>query len=106
MSPDKAAKVLGVAVGASAEAVRARFAAAVKESHPDTRPDYNGPPIAPPLAPIEAHSMATLKEARDVLLARASHSQPPAASCPVCRGTGIQAIGLRRFPCVRGCEGG
>lgn len=86
------------------ESVRAAFAAAVRDSHPDTKPAYSGPPVAPPLAPLRAYAMEELQGARNRWLQDLGEEARTEKVCPVCRGTGVQAIGLKRFSCVRGCE--
>lgn len=89
MSAIRAQKVLAVDKAADAEAVRSAFATAVKNNHPDS-------------GSAQVYSMAELKEARDLLLenAGAKVAQP----CGFCRGTGYQAIGFSRVPCVKGCQ--
>lgn len=72
----------------TAEAIRAAFAAAVRANHPDT-----GEP---------SHTVATIKEARDILLRNAGAE--PVKACPVCRGSGYQMQGFQRVACVRGCR--
>lgn len=94
MNLTEAERILGVKAGASAEAVRAAFYARAKAVHPDT----TQAPFFSSLAVMEA------KQARDLLLERAGVTPTSAKPCPVCRGTGIQVIGLRRVPCVRGCD--
>lgn len=81
----------------TSESVRAAFREAVKANHPDSWDEA-----------IEVRNpirMDKLKEARDVMLASLGNAQEqPAGACPVCRGSGYQAIGMRKVPCVRGCD--
>lgn len=80
------------------ESVRRAFAEAVRVHHPDTRTTISTP------GGVWFPSMKEIKDARDVLLAHYTGRVPDSAKvCPVCRGTGVQTIGVRRVPCVRGC---
>lgn len=88
MTPAQAAKILGCDVGATEDDVKWAFAAGVKLNHPDS--------IAGQQKGSDCVPMATLKQARDVLLKRE-------ATCPYCRGTGWQSVGMRKQRCVRGC---
>lgn len=95
MNLSEAERILGVKAGASAEEVRAAFSKRVKEDHPDR--------WGVSLREQKYASMGELKRARDKLLERAGVTPTAAKGCPICRGTGVQVIGFRRVPCVRGC---
>lgn len=78
------------------ESIRSAFAAAVLANHPDTMANAPSGLLV---------SMAQLKQARDVLLAHYGGRAPESERvCPVCRGSGWQAVGLRRYPCLKGCD--
>lgn len=98
MSLSEAERILGVKAGASAEKVRAAFSATVKRWHPDVL-ERNWEDRSGEVGP----GMAAIKKARYLLLERAGVTSS-ARPCPVCRGTGIQVIGLRRVSCIRGCD--
>lgn len=80
------------------DSVRSAFAEAVKALHPDSRRGDRGDVNS-------QWTMHQLKESRELLLGHYSGpSVGPASACPVCRGSGWQSIGMRRVPCVKGCD--
>jgi len=96
MTRDEALTVLGFGplpwTPPRASEVREAFARQVKRHHPDGRAmtvDMGG-----------QKSMATLKEAREVLL---SCAPLPVTDCPACRGSGWVATGFKQERCPRGC---
>lgn len=90
MTRGEASVIIGLAVGSDADTVRKRFAEKVKQAHPDTGEDV-----------ANTHSLAKLKQARDVLLSAAGEVR--AAMCPVCRGSGWVQVGFKQERCLRGC---
>lgn len=86
-----ALRLLGLTGIPSADEVRAAFAKAAKEQHPDTGCEL-------------MHTMDTLKEARGCLL-RVGHYQGHITNvCTLCSGTGYQIRGFHRVPCIKGCD--
>lgn len=90
MNLSEARAVLDLAaISPTPGAVRAAFAAKVRQLHPDTSD-----------GPQEGASMATLQAARDLLLQAVGGG---GGACPYCQGRGFVVKGFARVPCPKRC---
>jgi len=94
MTPNEAAKLLGLTLPTTEEAVRQAFARRILDTHPDSAKPEDVTPFQ--------HSVSDVKKARDILLQWTRGVKPP---CRVCGGDGeVLARGFKAVPCPKGCK--